>query len=61
MANIILYSNISTNDGTDIPTASAEYRGIILIEKGDTDVADAVKICVKIADNTYTWKTINLS
>jgi len=54
----------TTNDGqlvplnigvNTLPTASADYRGQILVLKGESDSADIIYICVKKDDNTYAW------
>ena len=47
-------------NGASLPVASVDYRGTIFTKLGGTDVADEVYVCVKGADNTYTWKQITM-
>jgi len=60
MADIILHNQISINDSTDLPEASEEYRGMIMVIKGGALVADSVQVCVKTALDAYVWKDLSL-
>lgn len=42
--------------GTELPTASATYRGKTFTLLGGTGVADKSYICLKNASDTYEWK-----
>lgn len=42
-----------------LPTASATYRGTLVYVKGDTGVADTLKVCVKSSSDTYSWVTVS--
>lgn len=42
-----------------LPTAGIEHRGKIVRTEGATNVADAAYICLKLANNTYSWVQIN--
>lgn len=44
---------------SDLPTAAIEHRGKIVRTEGATNVADAAYICLKLANNTYSWVQIN--
>ena len=46
---------------TVAPTAVVADRGKLIILDGGTGVADVVKICVKGADNAYSYKTVTIS
>jgi|GEM_PF-6316285 len=46
---------------TVAPTAVAADRGRIIIIDGGAGVADIVKVCVKGADNNYSYKTVTIS
>jgi hypothetical protein len=43
---------------TSLPTASAEYRGKVYRIEGSSGVADAIYVCKKLADDTYSWVQI---
>lgn len=40
------------------PPAGKEWRGVTWISRGGSGVADTMKICLKSAADTYSWKTI---
>jgi len=46
---------------TVAPTAVVADRGKLIILDGGAGVADIVKICVKGADNAYSYKTVTIS
>jgi len=46
---------------TVAPTAVAADRGKLITIDGGTGVADIVQICVKGADNAYSYKTVTIS
>lgn len=39
------------------PTCSAGYRGLIYFQSSDTGVADALLVCMKLANDSYAWVT----
>jgi len=41
-----------------VPDAIEGRRGQIILVKGDTGVADTLRICLKSAADTYSWKTL---
>lgn len=44
--------------GAELPTASETYRGKIFTKLGGENVADIAYLCVKGADNNYTWTAL---
>lgn len=40
---------------SSLPTASAHYRGRMLILEGGGGVADTLRCCLKAAGGTYSW------
>lgn len=40
---------------TSLPTASSAHRGRVVMVKGATNVADAIYMCKKLADESYDW------
>jgi hypothetical protein len=43
------------------PTANASSQGRIFVAQGASGVADVVYVCIKAADETYSWKTFTVT
>ena len=43
------------------PTAASTFRGVAYLVQGGAGVADAFKVCVKDAADSYSWKTATLT
>lgn len=41
-----------------LPDATEARRGQVIMVPGDTGVADTLRICLKSAGDTYSWKTL---
>ena len=41
-----------------LPTASVQYRGMLVRVEGATGVTDTLYCCMKAAANTYSWVSI---
>lgn len=46
---------------TDLPTASESLRGTMIQLQKNNSTDDELYLCVRKADNTYTWKSITLT
>ncbi|MBD2866191.1 glycosyl hydrolase family 28-related protein [Paenibacillus oceani] len=44
---------------TSLPTASARYRGHVVMLQGSKGVEDALYMCIKNSSDAYVWKKIN--
>jgi hypothetical protein len=42
-------------DAGTLPTASASFRGVLAFQPGGAGVIDSLRMCVKLADDTYAW------
>lgn len=40
------------------PPATADRGGEVILVAGGAGVADQLKVCLKAADGTYSWKTV---
>lgn len=43
---------------TTLPTASAHFRGRMLVLEGGPGVADTLRCCLKAVGGTYAWITV---
>jgi hypothetical protein len=53
--DVLLGEGGGTETGTALPTASVDYRGTIFTVLGGPGVMDAAFLCVKLADDSYSW------
>ena len=51
----VVYSGLQISPQSAQPTCDASHRGTIYYNAADTGVEDTVVICVKHADDTYSW------
>lgn len=47
--------------GSILPLAGAGYAGKFFLVEGSEGVADTLKICVKLSDNAYAWRSLELN
>ena len=46
------------SDALTLPTASVNFRGVLAFQPGSAGNADILKMCIKSAADTYSWKNI---
>jgi hypothetical protein len=57
----LVMGGVKTLQGTALPTAHANLRGVSYLTQGGTGVADTLKMCIKDSSDAYVWKSITLS